>query len=403
MNEIIDRIDAHFLQNRKQRNLILILGVLLALAIRVFFLWVPSWDMGGIQAAWYDELIKVGRIDAFAKIFYNYTPAPVYLIDIMTLFRFIPKEPAMKLITFPFDFFAAWGVWKILNLKWKNGFLPWAGFLGFLFLPTVFVESGMWGQTDIVFASFLVWCFYYIQKEKLWWAFFFLSLSFCFKLQSLFLGPLLLLLFVRKKTPFYYFFAIPVTYFVSVLPAWIIGSPLKDLLLTYFLQFSDYHELTKRAPNLYIYLTANVFDPYYRVIVIAGIVVTLLVIFGYIILRTVRWKDLGKKSLAFDAALFTLVIPFLLPKMHDRYFYAGCVFLFILSFYEIRALAPLVLAQIGSLLAFIPYFSGWSTIFVMFGTPFMLVAVIWLALLTHKNHLGLQKTSAAAAELAGTE
>ena len=103
------------------------------------------------------------------------------------------------------------------------------------------------------------------------------------------------------------------------------------------------------------------------------------------------------KSLAYDAALFTFIIPFVLPKMHDRYFYLGCVFLLLLCFFDVRVFGALVLSQIGSLLAFIPYFSGWSPIFVMVAAPFMLLAVISLVLHFRGYQLELQTTHAATA------
>ena len=218
MSEYLASFISYFSGSQKRRNILFATLIIAAVAIRVFLLWVPSWDVDSIQSKWYDELIKVGRIDAFREIFYNYTPAPVYLIDIMTLFRFIPKEPAMKILTVIFDFFAAWGVWKILRLRYPKGSMPWLGFFAFLYLPTVFVESGMWGQTDILFTTFLIWSFYYLLKEKTWPAMFFFAVAFCFKLQALFLGPVLLILLLRKKLPIYQFLMIPVVYFLSLVP-----------------------------------------------------------------------------------------------------------------------------------------------------------------------------------------
>jgi len=232
-----------------------------------------------------------------------------------------------------------------------------------------------------------------VLKEKTWLAMFFFAVSFCFKLQSLFLGPLLLILLLRKKLPIYQFLMIPVVYFMSLVPAWIAGAPLKKLLLTYLTQFGTYHELSKRAPNLYAYFGSDI--PQYNAIVIGGIILTLILILGYVYLRTFRWKDLGAKSLVYDAALFTFMIPFLLPKMHDRYFYVGSVFLLLLCFYEVRMLGVLILSQIGSLLAFIPYFSGWSPVFVMVGSPFMLLAVIGLVVHFRHFQMELQSTTAA--------
>ena len=369
--------------DKKTGTLLVASLIILAVAIRVIFFFVYSMDTNRTEAGWYDVFIEVGRIDAFKEIFYNYPPPLLYLIDVATLFRFIPKEAAIRLISMIFDFIGAFAFYKIIALKYPRGIIKWIGFFALLFLPTVFIESGMWGQSDIIYTDCLLLTFYFLLKEKNLPAIFFFSVAFAFKLQTLFFGPIFLILFLRKKFPFWMFFVIPVVYFISVVPAWLAGGPLDKLLLMYFTQFDTYHSLSMRAPNLYLFVNAG---DYYDQIVKAGMIITLLLVFVYVALRWRKWKDLSDKSLCFDAALLLILIPFCLPKMHDRYFFTGGVFLLLLAFYEPKLIWTAILSQASSLFAFIPYFSGWSDNFARVGAVINVFLVVGL-ILEYRSHL----------------
>ena len=357
--------------------------LLVAIAIRVFLLHIVSPDITVFEGVWYDQFIEVGRIDAFKEIFYNYQPPLLYLIDVTTLFRFIPKEVAIKLISVIFDFSAAFAVFKILAWKFPGENKKWIGFFGLLLLPTVFVESGMWGQSDIIYTSFLIWSLYYLLKGKNLPALFFFSVAFAFKLQALFFAPIFVILFFRRKIPFWMFFIIPVVYFVSVVPAWLCGGPLGKLLTMYFTQFNTYQSLSMRAPNLYLFINPG---DAFELIVRLGMVITFLLVVAYIVLRLIKYKDLGTESLCVDTAMLTFFIPFLLPKMHERYFFAGGLFLLILAIFNRKFIWAAILAQASSLMAYIPYFSGWSDLFARIGSVINVLLLIGLMLFFIEFH-----------------
>jgi Gpi18-like mannosyltransferase len=401
MHEMISTINDYFSAKKIRKTMLIVVLILLALALRLFFFNITNEDLSVVFARWYTTLLKIGRIDAFKDIFYGYTPPNVYLIDIMTLFRFIPTDQAIKIIPLVFDFFGAWGLWKILRLKFPEGPMPWVGFFSLLFLPTVFVDSAVWGQFDGIYTSFLIWSFFFILREKKLLAIIAFSIGLTFKLQALLLGPIFLVLMFRRKFPFYLWLAVPAVYFISVVPAWLSGGPLLKLLAVYFRQFETYRDVSKRAPNFYAYLKANFLDGYYQPIVLIGLAITAIIICGYLFLRWKRWKDMSALSLCYDAAFFTLVIPFLLPKMHDRYFYAAGIFLLILFFHTGKTLLLPLLSQISSLLAFIPYFTGWSDVFVMIAVPFTLAAVAGLLYYINQHHKSMAQPAAGNAVAVG--
>jgi Gpi18-like mannosyltransferase len=348
--------------------------ILLALVLRLFLFYIPSFDLT-IIGGWYDKFTQLGRIGAFSEVFYNYPPAYLYLVDIMTTFRFIPKEQALKIIPVIFDFVAAFAAFKLVRLKYPQGLMRYVGFFVVLFTPTVFVLSGMWGQCDMIYTSFLLWSLYFILKEKPFFAIFFFSVAFSFKLQTIFFAPVFLILLFRKKFPFYLFFVIPIVYFVSVVPAWLAGSPLLKLLALYYSQLDLYHALSMRAPNLYMFI-----DPrdYFDAKVLAGIIFTGIIVISYIILRWKRWKELDSTSIYFDVVFFTILIPFFLPKMHERYFFTGSLLLIMLALHDRKLVGLAVLMQASSLLSYIPYFSGWPDIYAQIGAVLNCAVIVGL-------------------------
>ena len=70
------------------------------------------------------------------------------------------------------------------------------------------------------------------------------------------------------------------------------------------------------------------------------------------------------------ASTLLIVIPFLLPGMHERYFYLADVFTIVTSFFVRRFWPVAVMVQLGSLLSYIPYL--WSTTVV----PFTVLATV---------------------------
>jgi len=349
--------------------------IFLAIALRLVLFYISSGDINEFFGIWYDTFINAGRVAAFKEIFYDYSPAYLYLVDISTLFRFIPKEQAIKLISLLFDFLAASAVYKITAWKFPQSDFKWLGFFATLFIPTVFVESGMWGQNDIIYAAFLLWSFCYILKEKLFPAVLFFSIAISFKLQAVFFAPIFLILFTKKKFPFHLFFVIPIVYFVSLIPAWLAGAPLTKLIMAYFNQYGVYGDLSLNAPNIYAFINPNDPNDHLKTI---GLILTGLVVGAYIILRWRKWKDVGSLSLCFDAVFFTTLIPFLLPKMHERYFFAAGLFLMVLAILDHKYLWAFSLMQASSLFSYLPYFSNWSVVYVQIGAGINVILILGL-------------------------
>jgi Gpi18-like mannosyltransferase len=303
--------------------------ILAGLGIRIAGLGFVSYDMTDWLLPWYDQL-AAGGFSALREPFSNYTPPYLYLLWLATAAgTFLPKVAAIKLISILFDLFNALTVCKILKIKYPVGSVPLLGASGFLLLPTVFLNSAFWGQADAIYSFFLLACLYFLLKDRPFLALAFLGISFSFKAQAVFLAPLLLLLTVRRRIPWYAFGLIPAVYVVMMLPALLTGRPLMELLTIYISQADVYGGLSMHAPTLYVFVP----DGWRTPALYAGFLITFAVICAWVWRYTRRIREFTPNLFMLCALASVAIVPFFLPKMHDRYFYLADLLSFILAFY----------------------------------------------------------------------
>jgi Gpi18-like mannosyltransferase len=330
---------------------------IMAIFLRVIFFPVESYDMRAFLVPWYDFIVQHGQIASFAYAFYDYAPAYLYMVSLSTLVPWLGKIAAIKVISILFDLSAAAAVYKIIRFKKSDRKLAWIGFIATLYLPIIFVQSGMWGQCDIIFTSFLLWMMYALLRGQNIKAVLLFAIAFSLKAQAMFIAPMVLILFLNKKVRWYWILLIPAVYFISVIPAWIAGRPLFDLLTIYFSQVSIYKQLSLAAPNFYYFFE----DPkYYSNFAVAiGLVVASLIGLAYLFLRWRKYPRHTDLGYFYDASTITFLFPFVLPLMHDRYFFIAAVMLFVLAFLDRRAILPAILIQLSSLIS---YFASWQVL-----------------------------------------
>ena len=75
-----------------------------------------------------------------------------------------------------------------------------------------------------------------------------------------------------------------------------------------------------------------------------------------LLLCFINRRRLTAKSVLAAAALFAVVIPFLLPHMHDRYFFAADIMAVVMTFAAFEFFPAALLVQFGSLLGYYAYF-----------------------------------------------
>ena len=326
---------------------VLILGVI----VRLQGIYYISGDYLIYLKPWY-YLIADEGFDVFLWDFSNYNVPYLYILSLVAFY--LPNLSPLvfiKAISIIFDFVLAFFVYKCVRLKYKQQRLfPCLAALITLFAPFVILNSSVWGQCDSIYTAFLIACLYALLKDRQAWAFVAFGLSFSFKIQAIFLTPLFLWLLMKKRVKWRYLFLSLPVYLVTLLPAWLIGRPLVELLLIYFNILDTYERLTERAPNLYQWIPNHYYHWYPLGVVFAVFVVLAVALFVY-----KSRVDITTNLLVYLATFSTLIVPFFLPKMHDRYFYPASVIAIIFAFYSPKYWSTPVVTGLVSTLTIFPF------------------------------------------------
>jgi hypothetical protein len=129
--------------------------------------------------------------------------------------------------------------------------------------------------------------------------------------------------------------------------------------------------LTLAAPNLYYWISNEFFDVFYP----AGLILAASMIVVFII---VVWKsraELTKSTLIQLALASVLIVPYFLPRMHERYFFPADVISIIYGFFFPAYFFVPILINLVSFFAYQPFLFGMSSF------PLPLLALVELGIL----------------------
>ena len=360
---------------------------LLAVIVRLPWANFISRDYEVFLERWYIFIVKNGYFAALEYDFSNYNVPYLYLLSIAAP-SFISYKGyiVIKFISVVFDFVLAFFVYKCVSLKYgKSNTAPRIAALVTLLFPTVILNGSAWGQCDSIYSSFLVACLYALLRGRQFGAFVAFGLSFAFKPQAIFLAPLFLWMLVKKQVNWRYFFLSPLVYIVTLLPAWIVGRPLGDLLRIYIDTYANKPRfLNFNAPNLYQWIPNRYFSLHPIGTAFAALVVVVIAVLVY-----KSRVEVTDNLVVYLATFSMLVMPFILPKMHDRYYFPAEVIAIVLAFYLPKYWFTPVTIGMTSLLVYLVYLYGVTLIpltrLALF--PLALIAVLGWQLLRTLGHL----------------
>ena len=332
-------------------------GVLAALAVRYPLLPFVSSDMRTYLTPWWAFLVENGYFAALQHDFSNYSVPYLYLLAAAAfLTGGAHSLAAIKIISIVFDFVLAFFVGKCVSIRYpESKTIPVAAALATLFAPTVVANGALWGQADAIYTAFLAGCLYFLLAGRQAWAFAAFGLAFSFKLQALFLAPAFLWLLAKKAVHWRCFLLSPLVWLVTLLPAWFLGRPLGDLrdgLLTiYPRQIVEFRpRLALGAPNLYQWAPRDWHDWYPLFAVLAAALLAAIAV----AVRRSRARITPELTVLL-ATFSVLLAPYILPKMHDRYFFPADVFAIVLAFYRPCAWYVPVVVGSASSIAYLRY------------------------------------------------
>lgn len=315
------------------------------LIVRVSLFYYESFDYIHSLAPWVSRYREMTFWQALGTKVSNYNQPYMYFLNI---FARLPVSDLylIKHLSVIFDAVLAYFIMKLVSLRTRSLNMHILAFLLAFALPTVILNGAMWGQCDSIYSAFAVGAVYFAlsdhmpleKRSKLCYAFIALALS--FKLQAAFILPLFAVFILQGKIRLrdcYVFFAV---YLGMLLPAFMAGFPLRDLLLIYFDQTGTYRYLTLNAVNIWQFFENVEFEPFRTAGLFAGGTAVLSLMYFAWVHREKLIETVDYVRLAF---LFAVFVPFLLPQMHDRFFFMADAFaLAVFLFDKRRWYIPLV-------------------------------------------------------------
>lgn len=306
-----------------------------------------------------------------------------YNVPYLYFLAFIAKSEIcdlllVKVLSIFFDVLMAWFTMLLVGVFTQSPARRLAAFIGVLWLPTVYLNGALWGQCDIIYASFAVLSLYLALTDRPGWSVAAIAVSISFKLQGIFLLPFYLVLLIARKVKFWQLFIFPLTYVATILPAVLAGRNFFELLLLYYNNTGSIGDgLNYNSSSIYALLNFDALPP--KAASTIGIFLAFLFCAAIFVGLLIRRQDIDDRVLLGTAALFCIGVPFLLPHMHDRYFFLADILTFALAVVSPRMSLVPACVSFGSLLGYHAYLKMRYLLPMRWGAAAMLVALVLTA------------------------
>lgn len=282
---------------------------------RIFFINIKSDDYLLFLNNWWNKINEYGGFNSLKYIIGDYPDSYMFLLCIGAS---ITKNSLIfiKVLSAIFDILIFLFGYKIIKYFSKEDANKYSWIL--ILLPGILVNSAILGQCDSIYTAFVLAFIYYILKNHNKLALSLLGIAISFKLQSLFIAPVILYLIATKEIKIYDLFFIILGFILPFIPTILIGKGLIENIKILMFQTSEYNYFVKSCPNIYSlfllnYKQINIFLKYSLAIIVGMIAI-------FISLH--KYKDgYNDTTFIYKSFLISTIVVFLLPSMHDRYFY----------------------------------------------------------------------------------
>ena len=323
-----------------------------AFVLRGVLLSYETLDYQDFLAVWVEWFRASGGLKALSEPVGNYN---VPYLTLLALFSgsSMPDLYWIKLISIFFDVVLAFSAMQLVGRFTDQAWRKLLTFFLVLFWPTVVLNGALWGQCDSIYAALSLLGLWLILAEKPWAGVAAMGAAFAFKLQAVFLLPMLLLFWIARKLKWYHLAAFPLVNAALVLPAVLAGRGLWDAL-TVGMQSTGTVGLglNYNSPSIFALFRAirDTQAASHVGILAAALVLALLALIVWYYRAVV-----SERALLLCAVLMSIAVPFFLPHMHDRYFFCADMMTLVLACTELW-LAPIALGcEYASLLGYHAY------------------------------------------------
>jgi len=316
---------------------------------------IKSADYTGFLEEWIESIRMFGAWKSLGMEISNYTSPYMYIMSVASL----TENPlyALKYASVVFDYFASvvmfMLVYELTGSRNKSVF----GMAFFLLSPTVILNGAYWCQCDIIYSSLVLLSLLFFFRGKSMKCFIALGIAFSFKLQTLFILPFYVIMWLKNRTvKIWHAVFIPVMYIIMHIPAWIAGRSIKEWLFIYVMQSDYYPWGSLNYPNAYTFLDETIYAGHHMNEVSgAGMFLTLMllgVVAYYFCCRKIKLNS----ELMITTAMFTLmVVLYVLPHMHERYGFMIDMLSIVYCILNPKKTAVTLTLTVLSVLIYMPY------------------------------------------------
>lgn len=302
---------------------------ILGLLLRIKLFPLETADYSYFMKSWIDQLKEHPGISGIGENIGEYNVPYMFFLAVIARTPFSDLYE-IKGFSVLFDFIGAFAVILLLSHFQQTKLFTMENLLAYaaiLFTPVVFLNSAFWAQCDFIYVSMLLFCMYFMVKERYALSMIFFGIAFAFKLQAMFFLPVILIYyFAAKKMRALNFLWIPVVFIIAALPAIFAGRGIVDTFTIYTKQTSIYENLTMECPNIYVFLPGD-----YAIFSKVGIMLTILIL-GIGACLLIHKGSMDSKEIVLLAVWSTMVCIYFLPAMHERYVFIACIFSIVWAF-----------------------------------------------------------------------
>jgi len=171
-----------------------------ATAIIFSVLWITrsNTDFTVFLLPWYETIVADGRLAALHAGFSDYTPPYIYLLVLCSLTDgFVDRIVIVKICSMLWAAFGALQIYRICRIAERPKYFAVLAAIVFFTLPEVSLNNIVWGQSDIIYISFLLAFVRYVLLGRRLLAMVMFGIALSFKPQAIFIAPFIGYLFAN--------------------------------------------------------------------------------------------------------------------------------------------------------------------------------------------------------------
>lgn len=313
---------------------VLLLGAL----IRYSFMPLMVADMEFFYQDWFNAIRTGGMAAVFApELQWSYSALHLYIWTLTA--ALFPTADAMSVLKGVCLMMEGGMIAAALLLLWqglpkeRRAFGMFAGFTLLWLCPVSVLNAAGWGQTDASYVALALLSLWLLLRDRPAWSMVAFGLAMGFKMQAVFLLPLLLLAwFLREKRfSLLWFLLIPAVWVATGVPMVLLGQSPLYAVTVYLGQTDLFVKATFNSPNLFALMgdalgtKAAGLGMWQRY----GLALAMAALGGMAVWMIRQNRKLTDRVMLLAGAWCVLCCVFFLPRMHERYCMAGEILLLV--------------------------------------------------------------------------